>query len=124
MSKKTAPEEIMEVLTYLGRTDLDAQGQVKDRHLGQVLVYVQMWRQGSLQELINRLTIRCGISSRYIKENYVQPLITEGILRIIRMQHDVCWAWVGVPKKTSFMEYIKENPKKKDKDKEVKNQNE
>lgn len=121
---KTAPEEIMEVLTYLGRTDLDSQGQVKDRHLGQVLVYLQQWQNGSLQEVIERLTIRCGISSRYIKENYVQPLITEGILRIVRMQHDICWAWVGVPHKTSFMEYVEENPKKKDKNKEVKKQNE
>jgi len=118
---KTAPEEIMEVLTFLGRTDLDSQGQVKDRHLGQVLTNCQMWKQGSLQQLIDRLTIRCGISSRYIKENYVQPLITEGILRITRMQHDICWIWVGVPRKTSFTQYVKENPKKKDKDKEVKN---
>ena len=109
---KTAPEEIEAILVYLGRKDLDSQGQVKDRHLGQVLVYAQMWKNGSLQELIDRLTIRCGISSRYIKENYVQPLITEGILRIVRMQHDVCWNWVGVPKKTSFTQYVEENPKK------------
>jgi len=70
-----------------------------------------MWKQGSLQQLIDRLTIRCGISSRYIKENYVQPLITEGILKIVRMQHDICWSWVGVPSKTSFTQYVKENPK-------------
>jgi len=114
---KTASEEIEQILIYLGRKDLDAQGQVKDRHLGQVLTNCQMWKKGSLQALIDRLTIRCGISSRYMKENYVQPLITEGILRIVRMQHDVCWAWVGVPVQTSFMEYVKEEKNKKESEK-------
>jgi len=117
---KTAPEEIEAILVYLGRKDLDSQGQVKDRHLGQVLVYCQMWKQGSLQKLIDRLTIRCGISARYIKENYVQPLISEEILRVTRMKHDVCWTWVGLPKNTSFMEFIKEEKLKK----EVKKPNE
>jgi len=117
---KTAPEEIEAILVYLGRLDLDSQGQVKDRHLGQVLVYCQMWRNGRLQELIDKLTIRCGISSRYMKENYVQPLITEGILRIVRMRNDVCWSWVGVPNSSSFTEFVKEKQKEKNKDKEVK----
>jgi len=31
------------------------------------------------------------------------------------MQHDICWIWVGVPRKTSFTQYVKENPKDKDK---------
>jgi len=111
--KMTAPEEIKEVLKYLGRDELDSKGDVKDRHLGQVLVYCQMWKNGSLQELVDRLTIRVGISSRYIKANYVQPLITEKILRIVRMKHDVCWAWVGVPNPTSFMEHVKEDKKQR-----------
>jgi len=112
--KITAPEEIENILKYLGRLDLDSQGQVKDRHLGQVLTYCQMWKKGSLQALVDKLTIRCGISSRYIKENYVNPLITEGILRIVRMPNDVCWAWVGVPShNTSFTEFVKEKEKEK-----------
>ena len=115
---KTAPEEIIEVLTYLGRNELDAQGQVKDRHLGQVLIYAQMWKKGSIQELINRLTIRLGISSRYIKENYVQPLITEHIIDVIRMGHDLTWNWVGVPNSSSFTEYVEKKQKEKEGEKQ------
>jgi len=110
---KTAPEEIEAILVYLGRLDLDSQGQVKDRHLGQVLTYAQMWKKGSLQELIDKLTIRCGISARYIKENYVQPLITEGIIRIVRMPHDVCWSWVGVPHASTFTKFVEETEQKR-----------
>lgn len=119
---KTAPDEIKDVLRFLGREELDSRGQVKDRHLGQVLIYCQMWQKGSMTELIDRLCIRLGISSRYVKENYVQPLATEKVLDVIRMGHDLTWRWVGVPKKsnTPFMDYAKEREKEKQLEKEGK----
>jgi len=45
-----------------------------------VLYYTYGWETGSYKEWINKLSIRLGLAPRTVKENYLHPLIEEGII--------------------------------------------
>lgn len=97
----TASEEIKSILEYLGRERLE--GQYRDKHLGQCLLYLQLWKNGEYHSTIARLAIRLGMTARGIRENYFDGLIAEGILSVSRGQKSIYWNWVGTPEEETTL---------------------
>ena len=50
------------------------------------LYYISSWGAGSVKSWTNGLSIRLGLSPRTVKDNYLDPLIGEGIIRKDGMQ--------------------------------------
>jgi len=44
------------------------------------LYYISAWGTGSYKSWINKLSIRLGLAPRTVQENYLHPLIEEGII--------------------------------------------
>lgn len=57
------------------------------------LVYLVEWHSGTYDEWINRLSLRLNLTVRTVRENYVDPLISEGIVRKTGSQV----VFVGIP---------------------------
>ena len=45
-----------------------------------VLYYISAWETGSYKSWTNKLSIRLGLAPRTVKDNYLHPLIEEGII--------------------------------------------
>jgi len=117
------PEEIIDILTYLGRLQPDVDSKVRDEHLGSILVYLQQWKNGALKETILRLALRMGMSPRTIRESYIFPLATESIIVFVRSEKNILWKWNGTPKGNngfSLKKYAKEQKEKQQTKEEVK----
>ena len=74
--------EVFRCIKYL---DLDKEGpnygtRNKQDLTIRTLKYLHEWQEGQYQEWNSRLALRLGISVRIVKENYVDPLIKEGII--------------------------------------------
>jgi predicted nucleic acid-binding Zn ribbon protein len=91
----TNPDEINRILKALGRQELE--GQFRDKHLGQCLLYLQMWKTGDWKKTLSRLALRMGMTVRGIRENYLEGLVAEGIISIARGSASILWSWVGLP---------------------------
>lgn len=104
-AKKTFPEhttspEVSRCIEYLG---LDKEGpnrgtRNKQELMKRTLTYVSEWKEGDYNDWISRLSIRLGTTTRTTKENYLDPLISEGI--ISRAGHQV--AFKGAPTEDSL----------------------
>jgi len=44
------------------------------------LYYISAWGMGNYKSWINKLSIRLGLTPRTVKDNYLHPLIEEGII--------------------------------------------
>ena len=44
------------------------------------LYYISSWGTGSYKSWISKLSIRLGLAKRIVKDNYLDPLIEEGII--------------------------------------------
>jgi len=65
--------------------DLDREGPNRGTNnklelMKRVLYYISAWGTGSYKEWINKLSIRLGLAPRTVKDNYLHPLIEEGII--------------------------------------------
>lgn len=115
MSKKTdtAPQEIQLILAHLGREPIT--GQFRDLHLGQILIYLQMWKTGQWKKTLSKLAIRMGMTVRGIRENYLEGLEAEGIITTSRSSDAILWSWVGLPEDTdveTLSAYVERKKKK------------
>lgn len=57
------------------------------------LYYASEWKTGSYSEWKSKLSNRLGLRPRTVKENYLDPLIKEGIIRKVGSQ----LSFVGPP---------------------------
>jgi len=55
----------------------------KQRLMERTISYVAKWHEGTYDAWIKRLSIRLNISTRTVRENYLDPLISEGIIKRI-----------------------------------------
>jgi len=61
-------------------TATDQRLKLKSLLMKKVIFLTMQWKEGYLNEWIDKLANRCSLSTRKIRENYIEPLITEGIL--------------------------------------------
>jgi len=73
---------------------LDQRLKLKSNLMKRVIYLTSLWHEGRLDEWIDKLANRCNISTRKCREDYLQPLITDGILK---RQSDGCIQFVGLP---------------------------
>ena len=97
--KNTLNPKVFECIEYL---DLDKEGpnrgtKNKQELTIRVLEYVSKWGEGSYPDWKSRIATRLGLSPRAVKENYLDPLIREGIVG--RVGHNVFFN--GAPKSDS-----------------------
>jgi len=45
------------------------------------LTYMKEWNTGTYNKWINRLSLRLNVTTRTVRENYVDPLISEGVIK-------------------------------------------
>ena len=60
----------------------DARLKVKADIMKDVIYYGCIWKEGIYSVWINRMSIRCKVSTRKIREDYIAPLIDEGIFKL------------------------------------------
>ena len=58
------------------------------------LFYTSQWKEGTKIEWISKIANRTCVSTRKIRENYIEPLIDEGILKEPR---DGYIQFIGLP---------------------------
>ncbi|MCJ7633558.1 hypothetical protein MUP77_14370 [Candidatus Bathyarchaeota archaeon] len=61
-------------------TVIDQRLKLKAGLMKKVIFLMMQWKEGSEHEWIDKLANRCSLSTRKIRENYVEPLVTDGIL--------------------------------------------
>ena len=86
---------IVEIIKHLG---LDSENpnigtKNKQRLMVKALTLLKMWKTCNYDNGINRLSLRLNMTVRTIRENYIDPLISEGILRKTGSQI----VFVGIP---------------------------
>lgn len=94
-SKDTNQNEVNKIIKYL---DLNIENpnigtKNKQRLMERTLSYLKKWQTGSYEEWINRLSLRLNLTVRTVRENYVDPLISEGIVKKVSSQV----VFVGIP---------------------------
>jgi len=99
--KKNNPKEneVFKIIKYL---DLNIENpnigtKNKQRLMERTLGYMKNWQTGAYEEWINRLSLRLNVTVRTVRENYVDPLISEGIIKKIGSQI----VFVGIPEEAS-----------------------
>lgn len=93
--KEQLHSRVSEVIKYL---DLDREGpnrgtRNKQELMKRLLYYVSAWGEGSYDEWISKLGTRLGLSPRTVRENYINPLIKDCIIKREGSQ----LLFVGVP---------------------------
>ena len=91
------PREVFECIRYL---DLDKEGpnrgtKNKQELMVRTLGYLFEWKEGKYNDWIKRLANRLSVSTRTAKDNYLDPLISEGI--VSRVSHKVFWVGITEP---------------------------
>lgn len=69
----------------------------KQELMKRILTHIYNWGTGGYDEWISKLSIRLGLAPRTVKENYLNPLIKEGIIK----QTDSQLYFVGPPEDVS-----------------------
>lgn len=85
----------IEIIKYLG-IDLENPNtgtRNKRRLMEKVLILMRDWKACGYDDAVNRLSLRTNMSVRAIRENYVDPLIAEGLIKKIGSQI----VFVGLP---------------------------
>jgi hypothetical protein len=67
----------------------------KQRLMERVLEYIIEWKTGTYKKWISGLSIRLGLTVRTVRENYIDPLIVEGIIKRIGSK----LVFIGIPDK-------------------------
>lgn len=74
-------EELAKIFSFLELDKSDGIVRKKAEIMKRVIQLTAKWKTGSKQAWIDKLANRTCLSTRKIRENYVEPLITEGILK-------------------------------------------
>ena len=75
---------LSKIQRFLGLDTVDGRVKLKIEIMKKTLDYASQWKEGIKHEWISKIANRTGVSTRKIRENYVEPLIDEGILRETR----------------------------------------
>ena len=94
MSNHTHHDEITNILECLGRSH-SVKGEVKDSHLGKILMYLQRTKKEEYQKTLYKLALVCGMNIRYVRENYLKGLELFGIIELSHEKNCVFWNWLG-----------------------------
>lgn len=94
VDSETKPSEIKDIMDALGRGRQE--GNVKDTHLGKILLYLQQHNTERLRETMSKLALICGMNIRYVRENYLDGLFCFGVLKQIEKHNDIYWEWIGI----------------------------
>jgi hypothetical protein len=75
-------EEILsKIYAYLELDSVtDNRLKLKSDLMKKIIYLMSTWKEGTENEWIDKLATRCSLSTRKIRENYLKPLITEGIV--------------------------------------------
>jgi hypothetical protein len=74
-------ESLSKIYRYLELDNVvDQRLKLKADLMKKTIFLTMQWKEGAENEWIDKLANRCSLSIRKIHENYLQPLITEGIL--------------------------------------------
>jgi len=87
-------EALSKIHRFLGLDTADKRLKLKAQIMKTTLFYASQWKEGIKNEWISRIANRTCVSTRKIRENYIEPLIDEGILRETRGGHI---QFVGLP---------------------------
>lgn len=87
---------IRDVLDYLGLDGENPNIGTRNKQviMTKVLYCLQKWKTGQYYNWIRRLSLRLNLSVRTTRENYIDPLIAEGIIREDKGE----LTFVGIPK--------------------------
>ena len=96
--RNTVKPEVLDCIKYL---DLDKEGpnrgtKNKQDLMIRTLQYLFKWKEGTYNNWYRRLANRLGISPRTARYNYLDPLVSEGIVG--KVGHSVFWVGVQQPK--------------------------
>lgn len=72
---------LRDICKYLQLGNVDYRLRLKADTMKKVIALTYQWKEGLKNVWISKLANRTCISTRKIRENYVQPLIDEGILQ-------------------------------------------
>src|SRR3989337_1066595 len=73
--------DLNEIYNYLDLNDAkDGRLNIKAEIMKKVIRLTSKWKNGDKNQWINLLATRTCVSTRKIREDYVQPLISDGIL--------------------------------------------
>jgi len=88
-------EELSKIHRYLYLDKVDERLKLKRDIMKRVIKLTSKWKKGTKQEWIDKIANRTCISTRKTRENYVEPLITD---RILREHGNGNIEFVGLPK--------------------------
>ena len=75
--------EIAGIIKYLGLDEATPNTGTRNKRdlMKRALTLLKTWESGTPEEWSNRLSLRLNISARTAKDNYIEPLIQEGIIQ-------------------------------------------
>lgn len=73
-------DQLSKIYRFLELDKADGRVKLKADTMKKVIELTSKWKKGSKQEFVDKLANRTSLSTRKIRENYIEPLITEGIL--------------------------------------------
>lgn len=77
----TTENELDKIFHFLELDHIDGRLKLKADTMKRIIELAQIWQKGSKQAWIDKLANRTCLSTRRIRENYIEPLITEGIFQ-------------------------------------------
>jgi hypothetical protein len=96
MAIEPEESELRKIHRYLGLDKpKDGRLAIKANIMMEVLHYCSEWKEGHTNQWIDRLATRTCVSTRKIREDYVTPLISEGILE--RSSEGFHIKFIGLP---------------------------
>lgn len=91
---KMSEDELSRIHRFLGLDNADKRLRLKADITKTTLFLTSKWKKGIKSEWISKIANRTCVSTRKIRENYIEPLIDEDILRETR---DGYIEFVGLP---------------------------
>lgn len=77
-------DQLSKIHRFLGLETADKRLKLKAEIMKTTLFLASQWKEGIKNEWISKIANRTCVSTRKIRENYIEPLIDEGILKETR----------------------------------------
>jgi hypothetical protein len=95
----TGAKDLMLIYDYLDLNEAkDGRLIIKADIMKKIIYLARLWKTGKKREWVDKLSILTCVSTRKIREDYVQPLITIGVLA----EFSDIIKFVGLPKEEVF----------------------
>lgn len=85
--------QVEQIFDFLGRSKSE-EGTTSDKNLRKILKYLCETQEQGLNTTLARLPLLIGANKRYIRENFIEGLISFGVIKVSRV--DNTWVWVGL----------------------------